>query len=144
MSGDGQQPPGAESSCTAVTEHSSGVLSLAVTQQVPIIEVAFTQGKWWSMPQELSAQLYAKHAQGENAGYTWNWGEGGQAGTWRPQGEDTHINRYAIDFGSGIQTNIDTGYRRSIRIVWVRPQDVEPRFTGWVTGRVAETSEAPR
>ena len=29
-----------------------------------------------------------------------------------------------------VQTNIDNQRKRSVRIVWVRPQDVQPRFTG--------------
>ena len=140
MSGDGEIvfPKG------SVAQPAESCYVRPVTHQVPILEVAFTHGRWWAMPQDLSARLYALHAQGENASYVWNWGERGQAGTYKPDGEDTHMNRYTIDFGSGIQTNIDTGYKRSIRIVWVRPQDVEPRFTGWVAGQVAETSEAPR
>ena len=81
-------------------------------------------------PQEISAQLYANHAQGDDAGYTWDWGEGGRAGSWRPEGEETSINRYIIDFVRRIQTNIDNGRKRSIRIVWVHPQDLVPQFTG--------------
>ena len=98
--------------------------------EVPIIEVAFKHGKWWSIPQEMSAQMYALHAQGQDAVYTWDWGEGGRVGSWRPEGEDTSINRYMIDFVSGIQTNIDNRRKRSIRVVWVRPQDIEAQFTG--------------
>ena len=41
---------------------------------VPIVEVAFQYGKWWSIPQEMSAQLYEKYANGQDAGYTWDWG----------------------------------------------------------------------
>ena len=40
---------------------------------VPIVEVAFSYGQWWSIPQEMSAQLYEKYANGEDAGYTWDW-----------------------------------------------------------------------
>ena len=29
------------------------------TEHVPIVEVAFANGKWWSIPQEMSSQLYA-------------------------------------------------------------------------------------
>ena len=41
---------------------------------VPIVEVAFAHGKWWSMPQEYES--------GRDAIYTWNWGEDGRAGSW--------------------------------------------------------------
>ena len=97
---------------------------------VPIVEVAFSYGKWWSIPQEMSAQLYEKYANGEDASYTWDWGEDGRAGSWTPDGEETSINRYLIDFVNSVQTNLDNGRKRSVRIVWVRPQDVQARFTG--------------
>ena len=98
--------------------------------EVPIIEVAFKEGIWWSIPQEMSAQLYAFHAIGQDAAYTWDWGEAGRLGSWKPEGENTHINRYTIDFLSRIQANIDNGRKRSIRIVWVRREDIKPQFTG--------------
>ena len=91
---------------------------------VPIVEVAFSYGKWWSIPQEMSAQLYDKYVNGQDAGYTWDWGEGGRAGSWKPDGEETTINRYVIDFATGVQTNLDNQRKRSIRLIWVPPQDV--------------------
>ena len=140
MSGDGPQRCVSEQSGSGATEHAgSGATEPAAEEvgelasedlTVPIIEVAFNNGKWWSIPQEMSAQLYEKHEQGQDAGYTWDWGEGGRVGSWRPEGEDTSINRYIIDFVSCIQTNIDNGRKRSIRVVWVRPQDVVAEFTG--------------
>ena len=107
---------------------------LAAQQQgmVPIVEVAFPHGKWWSIPQEISARLYQEYASGQNAGYTWDWGEGGRAGAWTPNGERTSINRYVIGFAAGVQTNIDTQRKSIIRLVWVRPQDVEPQLTDQV------------
>ena len=128
MSGSGAT----EHAGSGATEHAAEEICEHASEDatVPIIEVAFNNGKWWSIPQEMSAQLYAKHAQGEDAGYTWDWGEGGRVGSWRPEGEETRINRYNIDFVSCIQTNIDKGRKRSIRVVWVRPQDVVPRFIG--------------
>ena len=97
---------------------------------VPIIEVAYTHDKWWSLPSNISAELYTRKVNNQDAGYTWDWGEGGRTGSWRPNGEQTRLNRYTIDFINNVQTNIDNGRRRSIRIVWVRPQDVEAQFTG--------------
>ena len=99
---------------------------------VPIVEVAFAHGKWWAMPQDLSATLYQEYESGRDAVYTWNWGEDGRAGSWTPNGERTSINRYVIDFAAGVQTNIDNQRKRSIRLIWVRPQDVVPQFTGEV------------
>ena len=99
-------------------------------RMVPIVEVAFQHDKWWSIPQQMFAELYAKWENGENAVYTWDWGKGGRAGSWRSEGEETRISRYMIDFATGVQTNLDNQRKRSVRIVWVRPQDVVPQFTG--------------
>ena len=111
-----------------------GDLGMGGAQQqsgmLPIVEVAFQHDKWWSIPQQMSAELYAKWENGENAVYTWDWGEGGRAGSWRPEGEETRISRYMIDFATGVQTNLDNQRKSSVRIVWVRPQDVVPQFTG--------------
>ena len=97
---------------------------------VPIVEVAFRHGLWWSLPQEMSGEIYEKYINGEDAVYTWDWGEGGRAGSWMPDGEVTRINRYRIDFVNFVQTNMDNQRKRSIRIVWVRSRDVVPQFTG--------------
>ena len=97
---------------------------------VPIVEVAFRNDMWWSMPQELSQQLIARMTEGENAVYTWNWGENGRTGSWAPDGESTSINRYIHDFELKLQTNMDNGRQRSIRIVYVRREDVTARCTG--------------
>ena len=71
MSGDGEQvqhgsaeQPAETSSIAATEQHH---LQRPDTHQVPIIEVAFTHGRWWSMSQDLSARLCALHAQGDNA-----------------------------------------------------------------------------
>ena len=97
---------------------------------VPIVEVAFAHDKWWSMPEDLSRQLYEKYVGQQDASYVWDWGEGGRGGSWAPDGEETKINRYSIDFVNFVQTNIDNNRKRSIRIVWVRPQDAQAHFTG--------------
>ena len=81
------------------------------------------------MPEELSRQLYAKYINGQDAGYTWDWGEDGRRGSWEPDGEESNISRYVIDFVNLVQTNIDNQRKRSVRIVWVCPQDVLARFT---------------
>ena len=103
--------------------------SAAQPGKVPIIEVAFKNGMWWSIPWEMSQALYEKHLQGENAGYVWDWGEH-RDGSWVNDDEATSINRYVIDYIAKRQENIDTGSIRSIRVAWVSPADVEPRWTG--------------
>jgi len=97
---------------------------------LPIIEVAFKHDKWWSIPPSKSRDLYWKYMQGQNAEYQWNWGVGGRAGSWKQNGQTTRISRYHIDFRVCVQTNLDNQRKRSIRIIWVRPEDVKPEFTG--------------
>ena len=103
---------------------------MAEEHTVPIIEVAYRYYRWWSLPQETSAQLYATFVSNRDAVYTWDWGPDGRIGSWTPNGQQTHISRYKMDFINNIQTNIDNGRTRSIRIIWVRPQDVVAQFTG--------------
>ena len=99
--------------------------------KVPIIEVAFNNGMWWSIPWEMSQALYEKHLQGENAGYTWDWGEH-RTGSWVPDSQDMSVNRYVIDFDAMEQKNIDNGRLRTIRVAWVHHVDVPPRWTGQI------------
>ena len=80
---------------------------------VPIIEVSFRNGMWWSMPPEMSAEIHEEYMSGENAGYTWDWGDS-RNGSWQPHDEPTSINRYVIDFGAMEQTNIDNNRKRSV------------------------------
>ena len=84
---------------------------------VPIFEVAYQHGQWWALPQNISSSLFHFYASRQNAIYTWDWGPFG-------------ISRYHIDFAAWIQTNMGSQRKRSIRLVWVRPQDVVARFTG--------------
>ena len=105
------------------------VNSSAVQPTVPIFEVAFKNGMWWSIPAAMSQQIYEKYINNENAGYTWDWGSS-RAGSWQPDGEETTINRYIIDFLTWEQRNLDNGRRRSVRLVWVAPERVVPTWTG--------------
>ena len=106
----------------AATEHSEEGGPL----RIPIIEVAFSKGMWWSIPREMSAQLFAKFEAGQDAGYTWDWGDS-RKGAWKPDGEDTSINRYMIDFVRKQQTNIDNGRMRTIRLIWILEEDATPQ-----------------
>ena len=106
--------------------------SAAQPGKVPIIEVAFKNGMWWSIPSEMSQGLYEKHLQGEqDIGYTWDWGEH-RTGSWVHDNQDTSINRYVIDFDAMEQKNIDNGRLRTIRVAWVDHADVAPRWTGQI------------
>ena len=98
---------------------------------VPIIEVSFRKGMWWSIPAEMSAEIYKKYMSGENACYTWHWGDS-RDGSWQPDGESTSINRYVIDFRAMEQTNIDNNRKRSVRIVWTATAATQPQWSGQI------------
>ena len=119
--------------------------SVAQPAKVPIIEVAFRSGVWWAMPVDLSRDLYRTHEQGQNASFVWDWGQQ-RYGSWRgPKGdESTRISRYVIDFAAKLQTNMDNNRRRSIRIAWVEPDDVEPRWIGQSAKKRARPDSAER
>ena len=108
----------------SATEHSEQ------SERIPIIEVAFKNDMWWSIPPQMSAELYAKFKAGQDAGYTWDWGDE-RKGSWKPDDQETSINRYVIDFALGKQVNIDNGRTRTIRVIWILQKDATPpQWTG--------------
>ena len=98
-------------------------------EQVPIIEVAFKNGLWWSIPEAASRDLYEELEQGLDAGYIWDWREP-MTESWVNECEATNISRYVIYYMQKCQHNIDSHSIRSMRVAWVRPADVTPRWTG--------------
>ena len=97
---------------------------------VPLIEVAFSGGKWWQIPREMSQMIYMKYLAKEDAVYTWDWGTT-RKGSWPGEdGDGSSINRYKLNFETWTQTNIDNGRKRTFRIVWVLPESVEAAHTG--------------
>ena len=96
---------------------------------IPIFEVAMRNGMWWSIPVSISTILYEKCTNNVDAGYTWDWGDT-RSGSWRPDGEETSINRYVIDFRAWEQRNIDNNRRRSVCLAWVSAETVDPKWTG--------------
>ena len=103
--------------------------SSAVQPAVPIFQVAFKNDMWWSIPADMSQQIYEKYMNNEDAGYVWDWGNS-RYGSWAPEGEPTSINRYVIDFKTWEQRNIDNDRRRSVRLVWLPADKVNPIWTG--------------
>ena len=95
---------------------------------VPIFEVAFKNGMWWSIPADISQEMYEKYKNNEDVAYTWDWGNS-RYGSWEPDGEMTSINRYVIDFQTWEQRNLDNDRRRSVRLVWVAAERVDPIWT---------------
>ena len=100
-------------------------------QPVPIFEVAFGNDIWWSIPAEMSQQIYEKYRNDEDVCYTWDWGQA-RPGSWRPEGEETSINRYTIDLVAWEQVNIDNGRRRSVRLVFVHGGRVHAQWNGQI------------
>ena len=96
---------------------------------IPIIEVAFKDNMWWSLPECDSRVLYEKFRKGEDGVCIGNWGEK-RFGSWVNDGEATNISRYVIYYMQKCQHNIDSHSIRSMRVAWVRPADVTPRWTG--------------
>ena len=105
--------------------------SSAVQPTVPIFEVAFHHGMWWSIPAAISQEIYEKYKANEDVCYTWDWGDT-RAGSFELEGEMTSINRYVIDFTTWEQRNIDNDRRRAVRLVWVAPEKVDPESTGQI------------
>lgn len=82
---------------------------------VPIVEVEFGEGMYWSMPSGLSAQVRSEMLQPVveqwRMCYTWEWAR---------DGEVASCNRYVIDVQRMMQTNLDTNCQRALRIVWLQ------------------------
>ena len=100
-----QPPDSAEQPATGISPATQPPNS-AGQPATPIFEVARGNGMWWSIPAEMSQQIYHKYTNQENAVYTWDWGDA-RAGSWQPNGEETPLNRYMIDFEAWEQRNLD-------------------------------------
>ena len=78
----------------------------------------------------MSKELYEKYiASEQDIGFTWDW-EDPRYGSWCPDGENTSINRYLLDFECMKQTNIDNNRKRSSRVPWVLPEQIDVVWTG--------------
>ena len=72
------------------------------------IELAFKDGWWWRLPQNVSQRFITKYQRGENAHYVWY------------DRAEKKSRYYIIDFVKMVQQNLRSGSYRSIRI---RPRD---------------------
>ena len=79
----------------------------------------------------MSAELYAKFEAGQDAVYTWDWDDSRKE-SWKPDDQETSVNRYMIDFVHMQQRNIDNGRMRTIRLIWILEEDATPQWTGQI------------
>ena len=83
------------------------------------IHVAFNNDKWWVMPQRLSDPILHEWLNGSwQVSFIWDW-QNSRRGAYRPDGADTTISRYMIDFEQMRQRNIDNDRTRKIKDVSV-------------------------
>ena len=70
------------------------------------IHVAFNNDMWWAMPHELSDSILQKWTNGaQQVSFIWDW-QNARPGSYQPNGAETSINRYIIDFATMCQRNI--------------------------------------
>ena len=90
-----------------------------VTQMQWEIHVDFNNGMWWAMPQVLSDSILEQWLNGaQQVSFIWDW-QGTRRGSYRPDGAETSINRYIIDFDTMHQRNIDNDRTRKVKVVGV-------------------------
>ena len=83
------------------------------------IHVDFNNGMWWAMPHDLSDRILDQWINGaQQVSFVWDWEET-RRGSYRPDGADTPLNRYMIDFEIMRQRNLDNNRTRSIKVVGV-------------------------
>ena len=84
------------------------------------IHVEFANDMWWAMPHELSERILNEWKQGcREVSFVWNWGERRQGTYTTPEGENTNLNRYTINFETMKQRNDDSGNMRTVKVVAV-------------------------
>jgi hypothetical protein len=85
------------------------------------IRVSFNNDMWWAMPHELSDPILQEwHHGAQQVSFVWDW-EKTRKGSYQPDGEETSISRYIIDFDKMEQRNLDNGRTRKVQVVGVLP-----------------------
>ena len=83
------------------------------------IQVDFNNDYWWAMPQELSDSILQQWSHGaQQVSFIWDWGTK-RPGSYKPDGAQTSINRYIIDFDTMYQRNLDNNRMRKVKVVAV-------------------------
>ena len=87
------------------------------------IHVEIKNGMWCLMPYELSdAILEQWHNRAQKVPFSW-YSKEIRSGSYRPDGAETSINRYIIDFSTMRQRNLDNNRTRRVKIVAVLCDD---------------------
>lgn len=83
------------------------------------IRVSFNNDMWWAMPHELSDPILQEWQQGaQQVSFIWDW-KNARKGSYQPDGAETSINRYIIDFDTMQQRNTDNNRIRKVQVVGV-------------------------
>ena len=83
------------------------------------IHVDFNNGMRWAMPHDLSDRILDQWINGaQQVSFVWDWEET-RRGSYRPDGAETSLNRYIIDFDIMRQRNLDNNRTRIIKVVCV-------------------------
>ena len=86
------------------------------------IHVSFNNDMWWAMPHELSDPILQQWTHGaQQVSFIWDW-KAARKGSYQPDGAETSINRYIIDFDTMYQRNTDNNRMRKVKIVEVIQQ----------------------
>ena len=85
------------------------------------IRVSFPNDMWWAMPHELSDPILQQwHRGAQTVSFVWDW-QTTRKGSYQPDGEETSISRYIIDFDKMEQRNLDNDRTRKVQVVGVLP-----------------------
>ncbi len=109
-------PAGQTDSTGSVQAGNPGTLPSVTSMQW---EIHVDYGMWWAMPHELSDSILNQYNNGaQQVSFVWNW-DATRWGSYQPDGADTSLSRYIIDFDTMHQRNIDNDRTRKVKVVCV-------------------------
>ena len=83
------------------------------------IHVDLNNGMWWAMPHDLSHAILNEWSNGAHqVAFVWDW-QATRQGSYQPDGENTSISRYIIDFDTMHERNQDNNRTRKVKVVLV-------------------------
>ena len=89
---------------------------------VPIFEVVHADGMLWSLPRELSKEIYDNTYGAQQTRFT------------RYMENNGEFQAYLFDVEAMEYINIDDAHQGSLRLAWVNPGENRPSFTGQIPG----------